>query len=229
MTYPESISDLEKELLEHAKDGRSDAGFRLAIAVAQLGTLSMHFCHDPIENPSARPYGSRQGEISDAGHAMVQLMTYCALRKIPLQQAINAALDNLRDKDFIAKTGKSEKETTNGTISGTIAQRGRATGTTFVDPFCENLKKMPKKAILVAHHPSTDSIQFMHSCAGIITDHGGISSHAAIVAREFKIPCLVGTGNITSRTKTGQTICIDAMGIEGGLGRAFVLRMGEDR
>ncbi len=44
----------------------------------------------------------------------------------------------------------------------------------------------------------------------IITDLGGISSHAAVVAREFKIPCIVGTKIATKVLKYGDFLEVDA-------------------
>jgi pyruvate,water dikinase len=49
---------------------------------------------------------------------------------------------------------------------------------------------------------------FAHA-TGLVTDMGGILGHGSIVAREFGIPAVVGTGNITQRVKHGQTITVD--------------------
>jgi pyruvate,water dikinase len=53
-------------------------------------------------------------------------------------------------------------------------------------------------------------VAVMHKVAGIITDHGGVLCHAAMVAREFKIPCIVGTKDGTKILKTGQEVIVDA-------------------
>ncbi len=45
--------------------------------------------------------------------------------------------------------------------------------------------------------------------AGLVTDVGGILSHGSIVAREYGIPAVLGTGNITERIVTGQRITVD--------------------
>lgn len=202
MTYPETLNELEKELAIHAKDGRSDDIFRFAIMSSQVGSLAAHLTHDPAINPTARPYGTKDGEISDAGHALVQLMTYCVLRDIPLQKAVNSALENLRGKDFIKKISKS-----NNSIVGEIANdRGYIKGIAFVDPYCKNLKDMPFGHILVAIHPTNAISPFNHKLNGIVTDEGGIACHAAILSRESDIPCIVGTGNATNLLKTGDLI-----------------------
>ena len=47
--------------------------------------------------------------------------------------------------------------------------------------------------------------------SGIITDEGGITCHAAIVAREWGIPCLIGTRKATSVLKDGMTVRLDCI------------------
>jgi len=50
----------------------------------------------------------------------------------------------------------------------------------------------------------------MSKIAGFITNEGGTLSHAAILAREIKKPCIIGTKVATQVIKTGQTITLDA-------------------
>jgi pyruvate,water dikinase len=44
---------------------------------------------------------------------------------------------------------------------------------------------------------------------GVVTDIGGVMSHAAIVCREYGLPAVVGTGHATSQIRTGQLVSID--------------------
>ena len=53
---------------------------------------------------------------------------------------------------------------------------------------------------------SPELVPAMHKAAGIVTDEGGVTCHAAIVSREFNIPCIVGTGNATKVFKDGDFI-----------------------
>ena len=46
--------------------------------------------------------------------------------------------------------------------------------------------------------------------AAIVTDHGGALSHAAIIAREFGLPAIVGCGDATQRLRDGQRVRVDA-------------------
>jgi len=51
---------------------------------------------------------------------------------------------------------------------------------------------------------------FIARCAGIVTDEGGITCHAAIISRELKIPCIIGTRYATTLFKDGESIEMDA-------------------
>jgi phosphohistidine swiveling domain-containing protein len=205
--FPTTIEELATELLIHSKDGRSDPGFRLNIALSQMGNLAAHFTHDRVENPIARPYGSRETEISDAGHAIVQLMTYVVLRNIKPQDAINAALVNLREKDFIARKSVATPE--DDYFTGQIVCRGKVIGVA-----CSMDHNLPEtstlKRIAIESHPISDAR--LRKFDGIITDHGGLGCHAAIIAREYGIPCIVGTGVATKAVAHGDVICLDASG-----------------
>ena len=55
-----------------------------------------------------------------------------------------------------------------------------------------------------------DTILFSRcNVRGFVTDHGGLTSHAAIISRSFNIPAVVGTHNATQKIKDGDTIIVD--------------------
>lgn len=208
--YPETLLELQDELKKHAQDGRSDALFRHAIAIEQISGLTRHLTHDRALNPTSRPHGTRQGEINDAGHAIVQLMTYAILRDINIQEAINSALNNLRDRDFMIRLPKHADR-----ISGLVTCLGSGVviGEAWV---CHGEMIWPPEGvtsryprILVAVHPSADVR--LKLFAGIVTDHGGMACHAAIVSREANIPCISGCGNATQKIQTGDKIRLDTI------------------
>jgi len=64
--------------------------------------------------------------------------------------------------------------------------------------------------ILVCDMTSPDYVPLMRQAAGIITDCGGILSHAAIVSRELGKPCIVGVGNAVKMLEDGQKVKMDA-------------------
>jgi phosphohistidine swiveling domain-containing protein len=63
--------------------------------------------------------------------------------------------------------------------------------------------------ILVVPSTSPSYVPLMRKARGLVTDHGGMMSHAAIVAREFGLPCIVGTKQATKVLKTGDKVVLD--------------------
>jgi len=64
--------------------------------------------------------------------------------------------------------------------------------------------------IIIAPMTSPDYVVGMRKAAAIVTDEGGITCHAAIVARELKVPCLVGTKKATKVFHDGDLVEVDA-------------------
>jgi phosphohistidine swiveling domain-containing protein len=105
---------------------------------------------------------------------------------------------------------KADPPRSSAKITGRIGCTGKATG-----PVCivqlENMGiHFPEGAVLVCKVTTPDYVPFMQQAAAIVTDQGGILSHAAIVARELKKPCIVSTGNATQVLHDGQMVRVDA-------------------
>jgi pyruvate, water dikinase len=64
--------------------------------------------------------------------------------------------------------------------------------------------------VLVAHMTAPDWVPLMRRAAAIVTDSGGMTCHAAIVSRELGVPCVVGTGDATSKLRDGELVTVDA-------------------
>ncbi len=94
-------------------------------------------------------------------------------------------------------------------IRGTIACKGRVEGKVKIVRSKSEMKEFKKGMILVAYETTPDIIPAMRMAGAIVTDFGGLTSHAAIVAREFGIPCIVGTGNATKVLKDGDLVEVD--------------------
>jgi pyruvate,water dikinase len=74
----------------------------------------------------------------------------------------------------------------------------------------EAAEKMQKGDVLVTDMTNPDFVPFMKMASAIVTDKGGITSHAAIVSRELAIPCVVGTETATEVMKTGEEYTVDS-------------------
>jgi phosphohistidine swiveling domain-containing protein len=107
------------------------------------------------------------------------------------------------------------KSLENGELVGSTAFPGFVTGKAVVldwgsDDFEEKITNFPKDGILVAGQTRPMLVPAIRIASAIVTDEGGITSHAAIVAREFKKPCVIGTVLATESIKDGDTIEVDA-------------------
>jgi pyruvate,water dikinase len=63
--------------------------------------------------------------------------------------------------------------------------------------------------VLVAPMTSPDWVPTMRRAAGVVTDSGGMTCHAAIVSRELRIPCIVGAREATRVLRDGEVVTID--------------------
>lgn len=78
-------------------------------------------------------------------------------------------------------------------------------------------------AILVTERTDPDWVPVMKQASGIITDHGGTTSHASIVSRELGVPAIVGTGHGTEVLKDGQLVTLSCA--EGEQGHVYAGRL----
>jgi pyruvate, water dikinase len=95
-------------------------------------------------------------------------------------------------------------------LKGLGASSGFVTGPVKIIFDMTELEKVNEGDILVTGMTTPDMVPAMRRAKGIITDEGGITSHAAIVSRELGIPAVVGTTNATKVLKDEQIVTVDA-------------------
>ena len=202
------LKELQKELLVLSKIGDPTVQMRGNIVSSQWGDVVKHLTHDQDINPTVRPHGTKMEEINDAGHFLVQALTYLALREIDAEEAIETAMIALQTGDVL-KVAESSP--------GIMVYPGPITGVALVVPVYDDrismLFPMEHDTILVTDHPRSGLSRHASHISGLITDQGGMTCHAAIVAREFEIPCVVGTGNATKQINNGDKITITKGGM----------------
>lgn len=93
---------------------------------------------------------------------------------------------------------------------GEIAQKGIATGPVFLHTDKTKLRDFPAGSILVTRFASPMLAKVMAKASAILTDVGSTTGHLATIAREFRVPCILNTGNVTEIVKHGQEITVDA-------------------
>ncbi|EKE11290.1 MAG: hypothetical protein ACD_15C00111G0019 [uncultured bacterium] len=95
-------------------------------------------------------------------------------------------------------------------IRGSVGCKGFARGRVCVVLDALGAQKMQVGDILVSSMTTPDIISAMEKAGAFVTDEGGITCHAAIVAREFKKPCIIGTKIATQVLKDGDLVEVDA-------------------
>lgn len=109
----------------------------------------------------------------------------------------------------IKKDGKNFKMAETPILKGAAASPGVGTGHVKVLKSPKEISKVSQGDILVAEMTSPDYVPAMKKAAAIVTDEGGLTSHAAIVSRELGVPCIVGTGEATKLLKDGNVVTVD--------------------
>ena len=96
-------------------------------------------------------------------------------------------------------------------VKGQPANRGTATGTVKIVREADVASATINDGdILVCDITTPDYVALMQKAGAVVTERGGILSHAAIVCRELGKPCIAATGNATSVLKDGQKVTVDA-------------------
>ena len=103
----------------------------------------------------------------------------------------------------------SESSQTGDTIKGMGTSAGRVTAPACVLHGPEDFAQMQPGCVLEAGITTPAWTPLFVMAAAVVTDVGGPLSHGSIVAREYGIPAVMGTGVATKRIRSGQTITVD--------------------
>ena len=116
--------------------------------------------------------------------------------------------------DAYRKIRELEKQIPKNEVIGQPACKGIVQGKAKIIPLSMNpekyLSKMEKGDILVSDTTGPELMPAIEKAAAIVTDEGGMMSHAAIISREFNTPCVVGTKYATKVFKDGDLIEVNA-------------------
>lgn len=108
--------------------------------------------------------------------------------------------------------GKDEKKDLSQAeviLKGAAASVGMAAGEVVVIHSPKEIDKIKEGNVLVTEMTTPDYVPAMKRAAGIVTDKGGSTCHAAIVSRELGIPCVVGTDTATKDLKNNDVVTVD--------------------
>ena len=173
--------------------------------VLQLATWAMRIEeHYAVKRGSDSPMDVEWGKDGDSGQLYV-------LQARPETVHSNRKGASLR---IYKLTGKGEQ-----LAQGLAVGEGVAVGTARVIRSAGQFDQFKAGEILITENTDPDWEPIMKMAAGIVTERGGRTSHAAIVARELGIPAVVGTGDAASRVPSGEKITLSCA--EGEQGRIY--------
>lgn len=112
-------------------------------------------------------------------------------------------------RESIALVQKSSAAA-NDSLSGIAASVGRVSGRVVIINGLKALVRVKKGDIIVTSMTRPEFMPALRLAAGVITDEGGITCHAAIVCRELNIPCIINTKIATQILKDGDEVEVDA-------------------
>lgn len=175
---------------------------------------------------------SKQFEISPdnlfwySKDEIVELYERKRIDKMKIRDRKSAYVFLIKEGTLITFQGKQAKdfissfiiEVSKDEIRGIVANPGKVRakakvmkyGADTFDKVSQMIKEMENGDILVAETTSPEIMTACKKASAILTNQGGLLSHAAIVSRELNIPCVVGLNNITHLVSDGDILDVDA-------------------
>ncbi|WP_299146242.1 putative PEP-binding protein [uncultured Tateyamaria sp.] len=134
---------------------------------------------------------------------------------IPRQEALMRIEPSRLNELLHRQVDKHAKRNVLG--SGIAASPGAATGRlVFSATDAQASASRGEDCILVRRETSPEDIRGMHAAKAVITERGGITSHAAVIGRGIGLPCVVGVSDIRFQTRRGQLVTQDGRVIPAG-------------
>jgi pyruvate,orthophosphate dikinase len=148
-----------------------------------------------------------------------------------ISRVTSANVDTLLHPQFMGNTKDEAKKAGRIFATGVNASPGAAVGQIYFDAdTAERMAKESKqKVIMVRPFTKPDDVHGMLAAEGILTSEGGATSHAAVVARQFGVPCIVGASmmhiDLDKRELESEGVIVkegEWISIDGGSGEAFL-------
>jgi pyruvate,water dikinase len=151
----------------------------------------------------------------DSGLAVESLAENAPLRKVEHQAAMRVSPPMMLPQmkvfgfDLMSLRDRRRRLDRGDVIKGVAASPGKTTGVARILHGPEDFGQMKPGDVLVAPITTPAWTPLFAMASAIVTDVGGSLSHGSIVAREYGIPAVLGTGVATRRIRDGQTITVD--------------------
>jgi phosphohistidine swiveling domain-containing protein len=206
---------------------RTMLGLARAYAYARSDRIDLHFRSEVrirrVENRIAERLGLSRQELVHCTYPELWDALSGSSRAVPSKAEIRkrmhygftcAVLDGEfqitswpQVRDTAAETSPEQFE---WPLSGTTACVGVAEGRARLVLSANDMLKAQPGDILVTPMTTPDLMTAIEKCSGIVTDEGGMTCHAAIISRELRIPCIIGTQAATRVIPDGAALRLEA-------------------
>ena len=118
-------------------------------------------------------------------------------------------ITTIADTEAGARADGADRSVDDVLVRGVSASPGTGTGAVRIVRKLDHLDQVTEGDVLVSEMTMPDMVPAMKRAAAIVTDEGGMTSHASIVSREMGVPAVVGTQDATQVLKNGQPVTVD--------------------
>ncbi|WIV65961.1 phosphoenolpyruvate synthase [Natrialbaceae archaeon AArc-T1-2] len=213
----ETGATVEREVPEERRDERVLSDDEIE-ALVELGELVEDHYDEPqdvewaIADSDERSSSGSRLQFGDGDVYMLQSRPITTISDQDEAAADAGAVDaaeGLTDGAGTATAESGGDGTGNVIVNGLGSSPGAVTGPARIVGKLDELDKVGEGDIIVTEMTTPDMVPAMKRAAGIVTDEGGMTSHAAIVSRELGVPAVVGAGTATEVLTDGQIVTLD--------------------
>lgn len=175
-----------------------EIGRRLAFTTNQVRTLSRQDIYDVLlGKKDAHSVLERKGKVIGIGYKKdgITRIDFTGAEAEKLFKHLESYVQNVQGNE----EGK-----------GVCASPGKVVGKARIVPTPEQNSKVLPGDILITYATTVDYLPAMKRAGAFVTEVGGLTCHAAVVAREFGVPCVVGFKNAMKKFKDGDLVEVDA-------------------
>ncbi|OGG14478.1 hypothetical protein A2773_05995 [Candidatus Gottesmanbacteria bacterium RIFCSPHIGHO2_01_FULL_39_10] len=189
--------DWQSKSYYHLEFLQKEIGRRLGLSLAQVRSMTLEEVERGLSGKIINV-----DKINERMRFHIIVLVGKKVRIYQGKEAIKFDRQNIK-KERIKRGALSE-------IFGQSACPGKVKGIVKIVNTIEDMKEMSDGDVLLSAATSPRIISAIRKAAAIVTDEGGLTCHAAIISREFNIPCVIGTGMATKVLKDGDRVEVDA-------------------
>ena len=201
---PETGETIEEDVSEDKRDARvlTDEEIESLVELGEI--VETHY-----DSPQDVEWAIYEGDVY-----MLQSRPITTIAEQNNIESAAQSLENTESETSAANGGTDDDEVEvegegEVLVSGLGSAPGVVSGAVRIVTKLDHLDQVAEGDIIVTEMTMPDMVPAMKRAVGIITDEGGMTSHAAIISRELGVPAVVGTGDATRTLSNGQMVTLD--------------------